>query len=218
MKIIRGLLPKWESLFANAEPIVLPFVQGMPREMPRLIIRSSDETWRCEIASERFNVVWEARSGPGDATVASIGTTAVQFLTDYKEFLGARIGRMAAVITRIRRIVQPAMFLAEHFCKPQWLIAPLNRPESFELHAHKRYELPYGLKVNSWVRNKTGVLLLDQNPIVVVEQDLNTLAEEASFRDFDSSAIRQFFTSIPAEFDSILGLYYPTRETSASHS
>ena len=210
VKIIRDLLPKWDELFGNAEPIILPSVPGMPREIPRLIIKSTDEVWRCEIASERINLVWEARIEPKTATVASVQNKGIKVLIDYKEFLNARVTRMAAVITRIRPMSKPAMFLAEHFCKPQWLKAPLNRPESFELHAHKKYQLDSGLKVNSWVRNKTGSLLADQSPVVVVEQDLNTLVEESSTNNFDSGAIRHFFSSVPAEFDTILNLYYPT--------
>jgi hypothetical protein len=105
------------------------------------------------------------------------------------------------------------MFLARHFCRDRWLTAPLNRPESFELHAHKRYTpptLPHFV-INSWIRAKTGHLGQEPEriPIVLVEQDLNTIPEEASSRDFSASDITDFLRTVPPELESILLLYFP---------
>ena len=69
------------------------------------------------------------------------------------------------------------------------------------------FRLTDQLTVNSWVRNKTGKLTGTDRPIVVVEQDLNTLAEE--MRDFADADIQTFFDAASIEFDTILQLYYP---------
>jgi hypothetical protein len=106
---------------------------------------------------------------------------------------------------------KPGLFLARHFCKDRWDKAPLNRPENFELHAHKKFTLASGFEVNSWARSKTGKLSGDgdEKLIVLFEQDLNTLAEEASTRNFCEAEIKKFFGAVATELDSILGLYYP---------
>jgi hypothetical protein len=91
---------------------------------------------------------------------------------------------------------------------------PLNRPESFELHAHKRFAMD-GFQVNSWVRNKTGRVSIDQDPeaIVLVEQDINTTPEDIQSRSFSSEEIRRFFVTAASELESILRLYYPPGAT-----
>ena len=103
------------------------------------------------------------------------------------------------------------MLLAKHFCKDRWYKAPLNRPENFELHAHKRFTLASDFAVNSWARSKTGKLSGDgeEKTVVLFEQDLNTLAEEAPKRDFGEVEIKKFFGAAATELDSILDLYYP---------
>ena len=45
--------------------------------------------------------------------------------------------------------------------------------------------------------------------IVLFEQDLNTLAEEAPKKNFSEAEVEKFFLAVAPELDSILGLYYP---------
>ena len=105
------------------------------------------------------------------------------------------------------------MFLARHFCKDRWDKAPLNRPENFELHAHKKFALGTDFEVNSWARSKTGKLAGDGDDklIILFEQDINTLAEGTAERDFSKAEIKKFFGAVASELDSILELYYPER-------
>ena len=65
--------------------------------------------------------------------------------------------------------------------------------------------------MNSWVRNKTGKATSadESKSIVLLEQDINTLAEEAPNRNFSKEDIANFYNHIPSEFDTILLLYYP---------
>lgn len=210
MKLIKGLLSRWIERF-NEEPIVIPH-EGLPREVPRVILRSTGEVWRCEIASARINIFWKKNSPDTPApSLAQFYGDASELLSEYRSFLGARVGRMAAVVTRYARHSDPGLFLASHFCNDRWLSAPFNRPESFELHAHKRFTFSERFMVNSWVRNKTGQLSFGDEtvPIVLIEQDLNTLNEEITTRDFSSAEMKDFFTAVPAELDTILGLYFP---------
>jgi hypothetical protein len=207
-KLLRGLVPNWADRFGG-EPIVLPGAEGAPRQMPRLILQSADGVWRSEISSERINLFWRRVTQEEQAPAP---TEAVALLQEYREFLGARIGRLAVVLTRAAPHESPATLLAGHFCKAKWLEAPFNRPENFELHSHKRFQLPKtSLTVNSWVRSKTGTVSSKENPqpVVLVEQDINTLAEEADQRDFNADEIDLFFTAANDEFDVILRLYYP---------
>jgi hypothetical protein len=214
-KLAKGLLPKWAQRF-DGEPFVLPSpLGGIPRELPKVVLHNKAGDWRCEIASERASVFWRALgSGETGVSLASFYKEAVRLLREYKEFLSARVGRMAAVTTRFADHPNPGLFLTHHFCQERWFKAPLNRPENLELHAHKKFLLGGRYTVNSWVRNKTGVLTLGEKQvsIVFVEQDINTLAEEATARDFTHEDVAGFFAAAAGEFDVILGLYYPDGE------
>ncbi len=136
---------------------------------------------------------------------------AVEILLQYAAQLSPRIARLAALATRFSVHEKPGLCLARHFCKDRWDKAPLNRPENFELHAHKRFTLASNFRVNSWARSKTGKLSGDgdEKLIVLFEQDLNTLAEEAPTKDFSEAEVKKFFGAAANELDSILGLYYP---------
>lgn len=115
--------------------------------------------------------------------------------------------RVAAVVTRYGAQADPGLFLARHFCQDRWHQAPLNRPESFELHAHKSYEHK-GFTVNSWFRAKSGLMTepAASTKVVLAEQDLNTVPREKALSDDEISA---FFAVCPAELDHVLALYFP---------
>ena len=65
--------------------------------------------------------------------------------------------------------------------------------------------------VNSWARSKTGNLIEDKKKsrIILFEQDLNTLADEAKEKSFNFEDIALFFNQIIPELDNILNQYYP---------
>ena len=136
-------------------------------------------------------------------------------LSQYQEAAGTRVARLAAVVSRMCIIEEPGLALSRHFCQEKWWAAPLNRPENFELHAHKVFQLAGWIQVNSWVRNKTGALTSNAGParpIVLVEQDVNTLLEEQKERQFTAAEMTRFFQDVTPELDRILYLYFPDEE------
>ncbi|MBI2402156.1 MAG: hypothetical protein HYW06_03375 [Gemmatimonadetes bacterium] len=212
-KLLKGLVVRWVDLF-DADPLLLPAPDGAPRALPRLILRSKTGDWRCQVSSERLDVFWQRT---GEAVPFPGLSKALSLLQEYRTFLGARVARLAAVLTRFAPAELPGLVLARHFCTQRWSTAPLNRPENFELHAHKRFMLGGRFMVNSWVRNKTATASsgsAGERSIVLVEQDLNTLAEDIASRDFSQDEIGAFFQAAESEFDTILGLYYPSGEPS----
>ncbi len=212
IKLLSGLVPRWAERF-NGEPFVLPINEVVPRELPRLILSDRENAWRCEISSGRINLYWR-RTKPGlqPPTLGSFYSDATNLLLEYRNFLNARVARLAAVVTRYTPIERPGLFLAKHFCHERWHAAPLNRPENLELHAHKRFRFAGQFDVNSWVRNKTGKAATSEGgvqDIVLVEQDINTASEEEPRVNFVDSDIGRFFGEVVPELDHILQLYYP---------
>lgn len=129
-----------------------------------------------------------------------------------------RIGRLAGLATRFARHPHPGLFLARHFCDKRWEQAPLNRPESFELHAHKSFDL--GVRpfvANSWVRSKTASMTETEpaSPIVLIEQDINTRSQDVATHAFSRTDVAGFFADVGRELDVMLDIYYPSH--TASH-
>ena len=211
-KVMKDLYPSLAVLF-DGEPTVLPPIpEGAPPEIPRIILQSCSDEWRCELSPARANVFWRrAKSTTTGLCISDFFQQASDLLVRYSREVNARVGRLAGLVTRFAEHQTPALFLARHFCQERWDRAPLNRPENFELHAHKRFPLAGEFQVNSWARSKTGMLKAEdvQKPVVLFEQDLNTLADEAPAKDFSEAEVKKFFGAAATELDSILRLYYP---------
>jgi hypothetical protein len=206
-RFMARILPSWADRF-DGDPLTFPLPEGVPKEVPKMVLQSRTQEWRCEIASGRINLFWRRPSQDGsEISLVEFYRTVVPLLIQYRGFVDSPVRRVAAVVNRYRLQDTPGRYLAQHFCRDRWLTAPLNRPENFELHAHKVFKLTPRFAVNSWVRNKTGKLAGVDRSIVVVEQDLNTLTEE--MHDFSEQDIQSFFDAALTEFDTILQLYYP---------
>lgn len=218
-RILSRLLPDWARLFDGA-PIALPMPDAMPREIPRVIFQSRSGEWRCECASARLNVFWRQPSDGAsvdDQTPQRAYGIILPLIRQYLDVADARVGRLAALTSRYAEHDSPSTYLARHFCKEKWIVAPFNRPENFELHAHKKFLLAGRFQVNSWVRNKTGTVTVNgvTRTVILVEQDLNTLAEEESARTFSGDEIAAFFEATVDGFRDALSLYYPGKEVIA---
>lgn len=178
--------------------------------LPNLVLRKQDGNVQVSIGSQRVDVI--SPTGQIAGSLQDFLTAASETLLTVRRVVGARVPRVAAVVHRFRAIPTPARALAEQFCRDQVMgeRGPLNRPENFELHAHKVFRTDFGVSVNSWVRNRSALLAATNTPVVSVEQDMNTLPPtEGEPDDLPDASIGTFFRGIAAELDRALALYYP---------
>ena len=202
---LRDFAPKFGK--PNAEPRLLGPIDIIPNDLPWVTMDMGSVLGKWQVFKTRFSI--EHAAGTGSmGNLPQLCNTISDVFRAYVDSYPSRITRLGAVVRRVAVHDSPGMFLARHFCKEQWEKQPLNRPESFELHAHKTYMLKSGLKVNSWVRNKSALQVVDKQAVVVVEQDINTV--EGTDRALTADDIGSYFQLTPAEFDRILGLYYPS--------
>ena len=200
------LLDRWGSKF-DGQPLSVPLPNDAPPEIPRIVLTSADASLKMNVSASRIDIFWNRKSSKDDPDVDFILADFREILQEIVKFTKTSPGRLAAVISRFAPIENPGKVIAEHFCKDAWLEGPLNRPESFELHSHKKYTFAKTFKVNSWFRIKTGRILYNNSPAVIIEQDINTLVEEMEKRQFKSQEILKFFNAAATEFDQILKLY-----------
>lgn len=199
----------WYGARYNGPVTALPLPDDAPPQLPRVSLQSADAVWKLNVAPQRIDSYWappriEARPDDSIAVV----TQCSEVLEQYVRSNSVRVGRLALVLQRAYVIPNPAHALIERFCNEESKRAPFNNSESFEIHNHKRYR-PSGIvqQINSWVRCRTA--LIQGEPGIAVEQDLNTLEEESDRSTFDADAIQRFFSHAQPEADSILRLYFP---------
>jgi len=211
-KILGFVLTKWGELF-DAAPVSMPLPSESPSEIPRIILQSSDGRSKLELAPSRANMFWLRQADTDEIKAEDFLGLATNLLWEYTATVNGKVGRIAVVLNRYVKHENPGEFLAQHFCKDKWQTAPFNRPESFEIHAHKRYVLNNQFNINSWVRCKTGLIKLpDQQKIILVEQDINTFPEEMETREFSNGQIKEFCKIGLNELNSVLSLYFPEGE------
>lgn len=198
-------------------PLVLPFTDEMPPQVPRAQLRSEDDAWQIEITPIRTNVhVQHIKGGdldsmPDIGVYEKLGVLIAQVVERSK----VPIVRLAGVseFFHLPEKEPPALSLAKHFFKPDFLKAPFNRPSTLEVHSHKTYEFD-GFKVNSWVRVKNAVFEVPpkgaEADAIFFQSDINTLAD--STREIPLDQIRGFFALLPREVLRVRRLYFPQWE------
>jgi hypothetical protein len=208
------ILAKFRERF-DGEMQVLPIPNEVPVDIPRVVLQSQDGRWRLTMSPARFDVIWKRDALEEFQDLGSVAMQCAEVQEHYMRETSIRAGRVALVISRICPTPNPAGELIKRFCNQSSQSQPFNRSESFEIHHQKVYvpkELPPDCKINSWVRCKSARLLSDNSPVILVEQDLNTLAEDIGSRRFDPDQIGAFFRVAVREADDILDKYFP-RET-----
>jgi hypothetical protein len=192
----------------DAEPVLLPNADEMPPEVPRIILSSLDGRHRLQASAIRCDIFCRALPEEPGPRLSELLPTCLPIIRAYKAATNAAFDRLAIVVKRIVPVAEPAKLLAEHFCKDEWLQGPLNRPQQFELHAHKVFEVPGSVDVNSWFRCKTATLNLpEQRPGILIEQDFNTLKDVG--REYTQEDVETFLGAVVPAFDKVLGLYFP---------
>ncbi len=211
------LLSHWRDRF-SANPTVIPVPPNAPPEVPRIMLSSSDKRYRLNIAASRVDLFEVRQARDEILDIEGFFSWCATFLADFKDTFQVKVGRIMCVITLAVEAEEPGKLLASHFCRDEWMgdDGPFNRPEDFELHAHKTFVMGGSFNVNSWVRCKTGQMLYGASGtpdnVILIEQDFNTLHEELESSDYSNGQIENFLRQAPAELSTVLNRYFPERE------
>ncbi len=211
-RALTALLADLQHTF-DGQVVTLPLPADAPGEIPRITLNSSDGALSLEAGPQRLSILFRAKNDVIENTDSQIELV-LRVFDAYAKALNFRISRLAINLSRFSPIDDPAMVIARHFCKDELLErrgdfkAALSRTETMELHAHKRFELLENLLVNSWVRVKTVRQQQEQPSGVLVEQDINTLAERENTANFSKQIISDIIRKSLSESTNILELYF----------
>ena len=202
------LTDRWYEKF-DSDPIIIPEKDVLPPSVPVLIMQSQSGEWKLQVSRERVDIIFDPKLPSSIDDLSKFFEEGLDYLVEFRKLFNLRVGRLAAICNRLLNHEEPGKALAKHFCREDLLSGSLNRPEGFELHAHKKFTL-YGREVvNSWVRNKTGLRVVSNEPVIIIVQDVNTLAEQVHEREYTDEEMKLFFTASSVELDKILSIYYP---------
>ena len=194
----------------DGKPLSMPLPDDAPPEIPSIVLTSKDGSLKMDVSRSRTNVSWNKTSSEVNPEVLSVIDEMNGILRDIIKDQGVSAGRLAFILNRFAPVEDVAKMLAAHFCKEEWLATALKQPENFELHVHERHALDAGqFNVNSWFRVRTGYLVVDKKSAVLVQQDINTLAEELESQHFEPKQIQTFFHEAVELSDHVLALYFP---------
>lgn len=210
-KAVATILGRFQDRF-DGELQVLPLPAEVPPEIHRVVLQSSDSRRRLSVAPVRIDSVWRNPVAASPASLREVASECAEVQEHYVEAMRVRVGRVALVVHRGCPVENPAQALIRRFCNEASQREPFNHSESFEIHNHKVYapqRKGIDYSINSWVRCKTAKLVADNRPVILVEQDLNTLATEMESRRFDPAQMRAFFQMATVEADEILRKYFP---------
>jgi hypothetical protein len=187
----------------------LPVLSNVDPNIPRIILEDTKGVWKLQAGPSRVDSFWSREIGNTTEDRVAL-THCYDVLLDYVIGTTIRVGRMALVVTKFMEQENPAQVLVNQFCNDESKDGRFRNSKDFEIHNHKVYQ-PIGIdyKVNSWVRCKTGAIEHILKDGVVIQQDINTLAEEIQGRIFTEDDIRLFFEGMALEAETILRLYFP---------
>jgi hypothetical protein len=195
----------------DSEPLSLPLEGLLPIEVPRIILQGQAGAYRVQIGPSRLDIIWSAQQRGATLVLSSHLEWVSTIIEAYTNVTRATVGRLACGTKRVSPLRNSGVELARHFCKDRWLAGPLNRPEDFQLHAYKRFVMADAYTVNSWVKCLTTRLTGEaQEHAILIDQDLNTPAENVETNEFTAEQIHQFFATCPRELDHIFNLYFPS--------
>ena len=209
-RILERLMSKFADSF-DGDTLSIPLPEDAPKGIPRITLHSADQKLKLEIAESRVNFYRYRKDDDIKIDKSQFLDLFCGILEQYKDCSPSTIGRLALVVVKSLENKDPGSTLARHFCKDKWIVELFNRPDNFEIHSHKNYILE-GFNVNSWVRCKTGRLTRNNEPIILVTQDINTLAEDLKKKDFSLEQVRTFLAIAYKEQEHILRKYFPEEE------
>jgi hypothetical protein len=194
----------------------LPSEIELPPDVPRAILQSADQRWKLEGSPTRINTYW-LRQTPEEEVPVDVLTRCMEFHLDYAKDRAVVPIRMALVVNRYAPSADPSEALIKWFCSIHARTGPLRRSAAFELHNHKVYRLggQECYRVNSWVRLRTAAMATTGEPLVTVEQDINTTLDPEHPSVFAPEQLPDFWTSARRDVDSILDLYFSPSQVAA---
>jgi hypothetical protein len=214
--LLGSVLGRFASRY-DGIPQVLPLPDEVPPEINRVTLTSKDSNWGLFAGPKQIVSAWKVSSEIAESPdrIVEIASQCSEVVSEYIRKHSIRAGRLGFVVHRVCAHQSPQQVLIDRFCNIESRdesseAAPFRRSTDFQIHNCKQYAIEtfgHGLKINSWVRCK--VVMLPPREGLLIEQDINTLAEEADERQFGAEEVDEFARMAATESNEIVNRYFP---------
>lgn len=196
----------------EGDPMSVPLPQDAPANIPRLQFRSKDGKWLFAMSLERADLIFQDFSLNGNQKPDETQFTErlKSFFVSLKEELNLRVQRLALITIRAAPVENAALLITRKFCKSEYQERgnAFNNSKKFEIHSYKKYMWD-AFNLNSWVRVKATTVGDNSAPVLVLENDLNTLSvKEDPHKDFSTLEIENFYENAPEHIGQIVRKYF----------
>jgi hypothetical protein len=187
------ILSKVGARFDGA-PGIFPFPNDAPAEIPRMILKSTDDQWGIDVALSRINYRWTQIREEQQVQAGMFRDSFLEFVELLFEMQPLIIGRMAFLLNRYAFTDNAPSIISRAFLNEPTTSTIGSATEGIELHVHQKLTV-LGVETNEWTRFKAGFLTLPNTTakkIILIEHDINTLAEIAPSKKFTFEDVRGF--------------------------
>ena len=134
----------------DGDPVFFPIPVDAPPEIPRIILTSKDQHYRCNVAATRLELLYSQRDHPGKE-LDDLKEEYLTILQDIAELvrgkLNVKVNRLGFILTAITFTEDPVELIKKHFIRDNTLM----NPNQLELHVLRK--LPWDdIEVNNWCR------------------------------------------------------------------
>jgi len=176
----------------DGDPAIIPLGDDAPPDVPRILMKSKDESYKLQIASTRIDFIFHYRKDEEETSfpVPDLFEKFLKIFQYFRENIHTHFPRSAMVTNWIIELEKYSG--AEHLLwKYVSKETPIKKPHELELHYLVRDSIA-GIKINKWTRIKSARKKADpeQDRFVTIYIDINTLAEEAY--EFNQELLQEF--------------------------
>lgn len=178
----------------DGTPTILPIPPEAPAEFPRMILQSADSQWGVEVALSRVTFRWVQMKEEQRLAPSAFRDSFIDFFEKLIKIQPLSIGRLALLINRYILTDEAGQLISRAFLKEAVFSKMQTVLENTEVHLHRKIKVS-GVNANEWIRFKSGLLNLPgtlSRNILLVEQDINTLAEEVTSKQFSPDDVKKF--------------------------
>lgn len=209
LDVAHSLNKKVKHIF-DGEPVLLPIPSDAPPEIPRIILASRNQRYRCNVAVGRLDFLY-TQAGEPDKELTDLRD---EFLTVLRQIAEVVKGEWKTDVSRLGFVVESLAFPNDplELIKSTFIReGALKAPRRLEVHVLDRMTWDK-LEVNRWYRLSTVVIpaATGERKALSVVFDVNTIPEERY--DLGADSIIAFYDRASVYVSDSLKMLFPAQK------
>ena len=173
----------------DGEPMILPIPSEVPSEVPRIIIKSKDKKYACNVSLNRIDLLFNPQE-EDEKNIEIVKDQYYRLLLDLSKLLSSiqRIGMIANLSLKLTE--NSNTYILRKYIKKD---CHISETDKLQIHALHKVNLPNNIKMNRWLRIMTtqSSSQPDNDKYLSITIDVNSVAEITY--EFDERLLQSTF-------------------------